>query len=368
MKTKKTTLKKPSKTGDTSPTQSPASPQCVRWADLDKWEQTSVVCGLFTKGKKFSEIAQTINQIYHANLKRESTYPILLNAIRHKWIRYVPPLERTLEGQLKEKYPWLDGAYIVHSSQFKDVAYYGAETLITLLKRFRYQNRDEVHIGFAGGHAMRKLATIFSELLPQHEGKIPSRLVLHALVAGFDVYEPTTDPNTFFSLFQTGYPQGVEFKFVGLHTPPLVETIEYAKIVNMEGIKESYQEAKKIDIIVTSATSWSDEHSTFQKYMQKSENCFNILKSQKCVGDMLWLPLGEENLIEVQTEIRAMTLFELNQLPGFIQKGKNVLLILGPCGQCNQTKAHVLKAILNQKKHLITHLVADSRSVRMALS
>ena len=111
MKTKKTTLQKPSKTGDTSPAQSPASPQCVRWADLDKWEQTSVVCGLFTKGKKFSEIAQTINQIYHANLKRESTYPILLNAIRHKWIRYVPPLERTLEGQLKEKYPWLDGVY-----------------------------------------------------------------------------------------------------------------------------------------------------------------------------------------------------------------------------------------------------------------
>lgn len=366
---------KPKKTGTPPKTASKtssafkqgASQITVRWEDLDKREQMSVVCGQFIRGKKLSEIAHYINQTYHANLKREATYPILMNAVRHKWIRYVPPLEYALESQLKEKYPWLDGAYTAHSSQFHDIAYYGAETLISLLKRIHHQNKDEVHIGFAGGHAMRKMASIFAQLLPHHEGKIPRTLVLHALVAGFDVYDPTTDPNTFFSLFHNSTLQGVEFKFVGLHAPALVETKEFAKIVNMEGIKESFKEARKIDIIVTSATCWTDEHSTFRKYMLKSADCTKILESHHCVGDMLWLPLGQDRPIDVQTEIRAMTLFELNQLPGFIQKGKNVLMVLGPCVNCSQTKGAILKAILNQKNHLITHLVADSRSVRKAL-
>lgn len=340
----------------------------IEWDELDSREQMSVVCNLFINGMKFSEIATAINQTYHANLKRESTYPILMNAVRHKWIRFVPPPEYELEVRARQQYPWLDGVRVAHSSQFQDIAGYGAEALIELLKKLYHQNKHVVHIGFAGGHAIRKLTYLFAQMLPQYEGKLPSHLVLHALVAGFDIHEPRTDPNTFFSFFQTSSMHGFDIEFVGLHAPSRVKTQEFHKILESEDIIDSSQAAKKVDIIVTSATCWGDEHSSFRKYMGKSENSFNILDRQNCVGDMLWLPLGNEQPLPIETDIRAMTLFELSDLPDFIRRGKKVLLVLSPCFYCNQTKSSILKAVLNQKEHLVTHLVADSRSVRNVLA
>ena len=353
--TKKQTLQKNSNTN---------TPMTVRWENLDSVEQLSVVCDLFLKCKKVSVIATEINEKYQAALKREAVYPLLMKAVKKKWIQYIPPQEQQLERELKGRHNWLSGVRVVHSSQFSDVASCGAEMLLDLLKNFRHPSKKEVHIGFAGGHAMRILANHFARLLANLETPFPKKLVLHALVAGFNVYEPTTDPNTFFSLFRSDQPPGIEFGFVGLHAPPLVESKEYHKLIKAYGFKESKKEAEKIDIIVTSATNWNDEHSSFRKYMNESPECFDTLERAKCVGDMLWHPLGEKKPVEAKTKIRAMTLYDLNDLPGFIKKDKNVLLVLGPCGSCNQTKTNVLKAILDQDNQLITHLVADSRSVR----
>ena len=335
----------------------------VRWSDLDKAEQMSVVCRLFCDGLKLSQIAKKISQDYRTDFKRESTYPIIADAVKKEWIRYIPPPASMLEIKLKEMYDWLK-IQVIHTSQSKDVAYHGAKMLIEMLKDFKQQNRKEVHLGFAGGHAMRKLTQLFASMLSQSNGTIPKKLVLHAIVAGFDVYEPTTDPNTFFTLFQTANPAGIEFSFVGLHTPPVVFGSQYKKLRMAEGIKESYDEAKKIDIIITSATNWSDKDSTFRKYMEKSKDCFDLLESSNCIGDMLWQPIGPREPIDLKTKIRAMTLWELSQIPDLIKKGKRVVLFLAACSKCGQPKSEVLRAILNQKNRLITHLVADSRSVR----
>jgi DNA-binding transcriptional regulator LsrR (DeoR family) len=343
--------------------QNVASKIAVPWGDLDEAEQISLVFSLILKGLPFTKVAAYIQNTYNADFSRQKTYDYFRKAVKRRWIKYMPPHSSELERDLKDRFAWLD-TKVIRTSRFDDVAYYGAEKLVDLLKRYGSQNSGEVHIGFAGGHAMRKLAQIFATLLGRSSEKIPCKLTFHALVAGFDVYEPTTDPNTFFTLFHSGLSPGVEFNFVGLHTPPVVRSDQYATLREMEGIKESYREVSKIDIIVTSATNWSDEHSTFRNYMQKSRNCFDLLESHKCIGDMLWLPLGLREPISVQTAIRAMTLMELNKLPDFIAKGKSVLLVLGPCSKCNQTKAEVLKAILNQKKKLITDLVVDSRSAQ----
>lgn len=347
--------------------QKPAShtvPKTVSWGSLDSNEQLSVVCNLFTKCKKVSEIAKYVNEKYHAGLKREAIYPLLMKAVKKKWLRYIPPQEQQLEQDLKIKHNWLSGVRVVHSSQFSDIASCGAEMLLDLLKNYRHPSKKEIHIGFAGGHAMRILASHFAKLLADSETPFQKKLVLHALVAGFNVYEPTTDPNTFFSLFHSDEPHGIQFDFVGLHAPPLVESKEYPKLIKAHGFKESKKEAENIDIIVTSATCWNDEHSTFRKYMNESPGCLNTLKREKCVGDMLWHPLGETKPVEARTKIRAMTLYDLNDLSDFVKKDKNVLLVLGPCAYCNQTKTSVLKAILDQDNQLITHLVVDSRSVR----
>jgi DNA-binding transcriptional regulator LsrR (DeoR family) len=99
-----------------------------------------------------------------------------------------------------------------------------------------------------------------------------------------------------------------------------------------------------------------------RKYMAKSDKSLKALQNAGCVGDMLWRPLGERGPIETESEIRAMTLVELSDLPKFIAGGKHVLLVLGPCVVCNRPKTEMLRAVLTMPPRLITHLVVDSRS------
>ena len=101
--------------------------------------------------------------------------------------------------------------------------------------------------------------------------------------------------------------------------------------------------------------------------MRTSKSSINALKKAGCIGDMLWHPLGPSGPLEVDTNMRAMTLLELTDLPGFIDDGKRVLLVLGPCGVCNKPKTLVLKSVLSAEPHLITDLVADTRAARGVL-
>ena len=81
---------------------------------------------------------------------------------------------------------------------------------------------------------------------------------------------------------------------------------------------------------------------------------------------MLWRPLSRSGPIEVETELRVMTLVELSKLPKLIDAGKYVLLALGPCGACGRDKGSMLKTILDIKPPLITHVVVDSLSAGQA--
>ena len=57
---------------------------------------------------------------------------------------------------------------------------------------------------------------------------------------------------------------------------------------------------------------------------------------------------------------RVVTVMDLSDVPGFIAKGKSVVLAVGPCGVCRQPKNEVLAPILESKPPLLTHLVIDS--------
>jgi DNA-binding transcriptional regulator LsrR (DeoR family) len=337
------------------------------WSELDRLEQLSVVCEYVCKGLRLSDVAKKISVEYSTSLSRESTYPMLTEAALKGWLRYVPPPENLLTQRIKQQYSWLRETMVVHTCQFEDVAYHGAEMLITLLKHMKSPTKKTIHIGFSGGHAMRRLAQILAKLLSESDADLPEKLVLHALVAGFEVLEPTTDPNTFFTLFHTEAVLGPKCEFVGLHAPTVVKASQYKGLRSLQGIKESFDQVDKLDIIVTSAANWADEHSTFRKRMRTSPACFKMLDEANCVGDMLWLPLGPDGPLTVNTKIRAMTLVELAQLPGFINDGKHVVLVLGPCAGCQKTKADTLRAVLASKDRLISHLVVDSRSARELL-
>ncbi|MEI6971240.1 MAG: hypothetical protein WCL44_06945 [bacterium] len=330
---------------------------------LDQMEVLSAVCKHFCRGNTASEIVRALRAEGIEDIRREDPYQFISYAASRGWIKFVAPHEHSLREQIKKRCGWLKDVEVVHSSVSEDVAYHAAAMLVEMLQQCGL-SKKEVHIGFAGGHAMRKLAWALAQLLREPTDGLPETVVFHSMVAGFDVYDPTTDPNAFFTYFLPDPALQVKTGFVGLHAPAVVRTRQFAGLKELEGIEECYAARKDLDIIVTSASIWSDQHCLLRQYMEKSKNSLIALKEAGCIGDLLWRPLAKSGPIEIETEIRAMTLMELGDLPGFIAAGKQVLLALGPCSGCGMPKGEILDAILGMRPPLITHLVVDSLSAR----
>jgi hypothetical protein len=132
--------------------------------------------------------------------------------------------------------------------------------------------------------------------------------------------------------------------------------------MEIQDISNAYERVGEIDIIATSGADWSDPHDSLLRCMKTSESSFQTLQDEGVVGDLMWRPLGAKNPILTPTELRALTLVELTDLPGFIEQGKKVLLMLGPCAECNRHKGSILQTILSQDMQLVTHVVVDSRT------
>jgi DNA-binding transcriptional regulator LsrR (DeoR family) len=346
-----------------------SNPSKLCWQMLSPGSQFSVVWHLFKQGKSATAISKIIREEYGAptSFTRQKVSSLIQAEAQADRLRFVPKPSTTQEHLLRTHFPWLNEISISQTTRFEDVARKGADMLITSLKQLPWINKKEVHLGFAGGHAMHLLVQTFARMLSETNDKLPKKLVLHALVAGFDVLEPTTDPNTFFTLFQDRTKFSTEFSFVGLQTPPRVQADQYDTLRESDWFQDSYKHAKDLDILVTSAANWRDKDSTFRKSMKRSPNSYKMLNKARCAGDMFWLPIGPNGPLQVKTEIRSMTLLELNEVADCIDNGKHVYLVLGPCAGCDKLKSEVLSAILKSKRKLISHLVSDTGTVREVL-
>lgn len=339
--------------------------------ELDYLEIVSLVCKYFCKGMLPSMIVKILKKEHRITMQREQPYRYIKYAAEQGWFHYAAPPEYALRDRLKERYRWLERIRVAHTATFDDVAYHTAQTVLDLLES-RARRPDDggvVHIGFAGGGSMRRVARILGDLLRRPTGPLPKEIVFHALVAGFDVEDPTTDPNAFFTYFVNDAAMPIETKFVGLHAPPVCVSNQFEELQKLEGIEQAFARKDDLDIIVTSGGSWRDEcaHSMLAQFMKKSEDTIKVLERLNCVGDLLWRPLNEDGPITEVTKIRAMTLIELTDLPRFIKDGKSVVLMLGPCLKCMNPRPVLLKTILDLDEHLITHLVTDTRTAAEVL-
>jgi DNA-binding transcriptional regulator LsrR (DeoR family) len=330
--------------------------------EYDKWEVTSIICRYLCKGLTVKEIQRRVAKKFpDAHLNREDVYAHFREAAKRNWLQYKPPRSLRLEGQIREAYSWLKNVKVVHTAVRRDVALHAAQRLVQLMQDFRKESgKDEIHIGFAGGHSMRALAHYFSDELCEPVEGLPKSVVFHALAAGGDAKDPTTNPNAFFSFFSYKPILQIEPSYMGLSAPTIVTPQGMEQLKQLPDIRAAFAAAKNIDIIVTSGTEWADKDSALKKRIKGAARCVNKLNKEKCLGDIFWRPIGADGPITAETEYRALTLIELGQLHGFIKGGKRVLLMLAPCGGCNKPKGKLLECVLNQKKPLVTDLVVDS--------
>lgn len=330
-------------------------------------EQVALVCKYFCLGHTPSDIRAILESSHGIVLKREEPWQMVGHAASRGLIRFVAPHERELEEMIRERYGGLS-VTVAQTGVAEDVSFHVARTLLDLVRARVVQSTvEEVHIGFAGGSSLRATARILAELLSHPPfDHLPKRLVFHAMVAGFNVQDPRPDPNAFFTYLASGAGLPLETRFVALLAPGIVQTRMMAELKEIPDIREAYERANQIDIIVTSAGGhWREGHSAlYDLYQRRSRQSLDALNAAGCIGDMMWRPIGPAGPIDVETEVRAMTLMEPAGLPAFIRQGKQVVLLIGPCGECRGPKSEVLRAILNQPQRMITHLVADSRSAR----
>ncbi len=333
--------------------------------EFDKRELVSLVCELFCKGLTVKKIIEALEeQLGEAGkMKRETPYALLRIAAKENWLRYHAPTDLKLAEKIRQSYMWLNHVGVVHTAVTDDVAHEASCMLIRLVQELCRNGKTEaIRIGFAAGFSMQKLAAAFADRLGEQTKDLPKKVIIHSCVAGFEPGRPTSDPNTFFSFFTNRLALQVEPEFVSLHAPSMVQSELIPALKENLEIRQAYEAAEHLDIIVTSGSDWADEHSSLRRCYERSPESLDALKKAGTVGDMLWRPIGKDGPIDIETAIRAMTLVELGRLPGFIREGQHVLLMLGSCGKCKTPKGKILHTILNQKEKLVSHLVVDSRT------
>lgn len=340
-----------------------------RLAGLDREEVIAAVCRYFCEGKTTTEVKDLVNKKLNTNLNREDPLRYLAYAATEGRLQYNAPRDAELTLAITERYNWLEKAHVVTTSTLSDVAQFGAEMLLGLVRacyRSSKEKHSTIRIGFGGGRALRILARRFSELLSRAAPTdLPETIVFHSMIGG-GLEGPVTNPNSFFAYLMNDTLSGVNIDFVGFPVPDVVKISEFKNLQKLEAVQRARREAEELDIIVSSAGCWIDEHSRFRSMLadrlsKKSLQAFG----KKCVGDVLWRPLGPEGAISDPREVRSMTLLaELTDVSARVSTGTQVLLVVGPCGQCFKPRSEVLQAIFNVNPPFFTHLVVDSRSAR----
>jgi DNA-binding transcriptional regulator LsrR (DeoR family) len=331
-----------------------------------------------------SGIVDLVREEHGIDLTREAPYKLIQAAAKQKLLRFVPARAGQLSERLEKRYPHLRRVEVVPTVGTDDVAARAADVLVKLLRDLAREpaRKQEAHVGWCGGQSMRKVAEQLSEALARAPGRFPRKVVFHALVAGFDVHVPVTDPNAFFAYFaRTELP--FEVGYVALHAPAIIKPGQMEGLLELPGIQEARPEVDKLDVVVTSAAVLTDPHSMLRRYyvnasaalpslarhgQEEARRAREMLEADHCVGDMLWLPLSEAGPIDVDKyPYRSMTILELGRLASFVRRGVRVVLALGPCTQCGELKTGILRTILNLPEPLVSDLVTDSRTARQLL-
>jgi DNA-binding transcriptional regulator LsrR (DeoR family) len=188
--------------------------------------------------------------------------------------------------------------------------------------------------------------------------KLPN-LTLHALSTGFDPHELHTAPITFFAFFE-GIASKVDY--VGLFAPPVVNTEQYEQTIAYPSVDKSFKARKELHLVITSLGSAAHGHGDFFNFMQMGKKRgLTVLKKAGWIGDVQYRPYAAHGPITEDTEIRAVTLLELDELREMANSGdKHVVVVAGPCATCAKTRSDAVRPLFEEPKlRLWSHFVMD---------
>jgi len=122
--------------------------------------------------------------------------------------------------------------------------------------------------------------------------------------------------------------------------------------------------------VITSMAGVTDELGLLNRFMKHDKKGMEELKKAGWKGDVQYRPFSEKGPIMVNSGIRALTIFEIADIVDLASRpDKRVILVCGPSGQSQESKAYALKCLLEQPSLRVwTHVVTDVTTARQVLA
>lgn len=324
------------------------------------------------------------------DLSREKVYPLFREAVRRNFLHLQPPVENVLARRLIEHFHLentnreISVVNVTGPETSQHVTSVAADKVIALIDRVAMEKRrlalingtdpdqQAVHLGMGAGYATMLLAKRLANRVAQ--GGACPRLVLHAISSGgFFIDEPHKSPTTYFSYFDDTLS---EIEYVALFSETVVHSNEYEKVKKNPGLRRCFDRKSEIDIIVTSLADAEHSHGLLGQYLGWLTNeglidsdVVSHMRQRGWVGDVQFRPYTKEGELENVCPVRAVALFEIDEMVRFAKKpNHHLVLIGGPCGECGASKTEALRPLLtNERLRLWNHLVTDVRTARELL-
>jgi len=369
-------------------------------------EIQAFILPLYMKGLTASAICVQARERLGIDLPQAAVKHEVRQARMQRRLRYEPGRDPVLAGRLED---FVSGrglppvtADVIATTEAADVARAAAERLCRLVSAaFRDDPaRDELHIGFAGGHSPCLMAKALAEMLadPTRWDLPPGcrrRLVFHSVVGHMNPSNPEADPNAFFIYLAARRGLGLPFdlRFNSLPAPGVVTRDEHRRLTGGDGgggfglVRAALRGRDRLDVIVFSCGHWGPGHQSVHDYLVEACHPDDALRSGweamatrlaevGIVGDVMWTPIHPERaLLHLHREVRLLGLvediFDLVRFANAAGTRHAALLLAGPCSgpECRQSKGTILAALLRRMPRLpMTHLVVDSRSARDCLA
>lgn len=314
-------------------------------------------------------------------INRQQSLPLLREAAHRGLLRVHPPADRDVAVNVADCFgrspetirvvpvdarSTLD--LIAAAADLDKVAAAAADLIVLLIKELgSRRGKKWVHLGLGAGMTTMMIARILAERL-RTEQSLPG-LVLHALSQGFSVDQPNTAPVAMFGLF-TGLPTEVRYvNYLG----PLAAGAEtrLENVTELPRVNESFAAAKDIDIVITSLASSKDEHGDLNQLMRhaKPDDVAALEEARHC-GDVQFSPYSVDGPIDMDGRLRPMVILQLSDLVEMAKtRDKHVILVAGPCKQCDRTRADALRPLMRTAALAVwTHVVLCSRTAAEAIA
>jgi Putative sugar-binding domain len=338
------------------------------------------ICHQFLLEEKTSdEVASWVRETLkkkglEAKFTRQQVYPMIARALRQGIVHLIPPREHTLAQRIADlSKTHIDNIEVIAqtgSAGHDALAARAAGLISNLINHIaRVESAAQgknipVHLGIGSGYTTSKVAQHLGWLLRSDKERSGlEKLVVHAMSSGVDDLRPHLSPVAQFSYFSDSIPK---VEFVGLFTEPVVHQSEYEALKRRPGAVNAFEDAKNIQIVVSSLGSAHDHRSLFN-----SLHTLDEARSQALAGDFHYRPYSKTGPIleSREDDERVVTLFDITDFIRMSQQNNKYVVVVAAPNSDGTTKAAALAPLVRQPSlHVWTHLCLEAETARELVS